>query len=84
MKRFTVAVTLVHTFVSEELYEVEVDAETEEEAIELAEMEAEEDCDASTFGSELESTSVSESEVVSFIDMGPPRCQKTIDLFEVQ
>lgn len=81
MERFKINVQLTHKFEYTEDLEIEVDADTAEEARKLARAKAFEDSDPEPYDAEHESTRIDKLEIVDRAKIAIPRCDKTSDMF---
>lgn len=79
MKKYKIAIELLHTWQIREEMEIDVEAETDEEAIEDAKQTADEDSDPDPYNCEDEDYIINFIKIIS-IDDGS-RCKKTQDLF---
>lgn len=83
MPKYTVKVTLMHTFTQTEEYEATVEADDAQEAEHAAEQEARKHGDRDCFEAEWDETRIDNTEIIK-CDEDPnfvPRCDKTADLF---
>lgn len=81
MNKYKVKVQLKHSLVGYEDCEVEVEAEDEEEAQDLAAEEAMEESNFSKYDADIEETEIEECEILSCEDAEKPRCENTPDMF---
>lgn len=85
MNKYYIEVYLYHEWSSMEDVEVEVEAETKEEALKLAELKARELSEPDYMDATLTDTSLSGLKVRSCIAIqNPPKCPDTVDMFEGQ